>query len=221
MYFYHTVQPGDTIYSIALKYNVPPCLIIHLNRIRRPNDIRPGMRLMIPVADAEKPQTYPLRPERTGQSVFHYPDPDCSIGQDIVAGTGEMTAASEANADRAPDTLPVLPSGEYRIGEQMKFDRYTVRPGDSVYQIARKYNTTMYHIIIANSLRPPYMIFPGQELIVPFTDDRTAQYTVRPGDTVYSIAAAQGVPPENILQYNYLDADAHIYPGQRLLIRTR
>ncbi len=43
---------------------------------------------------------------------------------------------------------------------------YTVVPGDSVYSIARKFGTNTDNIIRFNYLYPPYIIYPGQQLVV-------------------------------------------------------
>lgn len=43
---------------------------------------------------------------------------------------------------------------------------YTVKPGDSVYRIAMKYGTYVNNIIMFNYLTPPYVIYPGQQLVV-------------------------------------------------------
>jgi LysM repeat protein len=43
---------------------------------------------------------------------------------------------------------------------------YTVRPGDSLYRIALKYGTYVNNLIMFNYLTSPYIIYPGQELVV-------------------------------------------------------
>ena len=44
---------------------------------------------------------------------------------------------------------------------------YVVKPGDSVYKIAKRYGTTMQAIILANNLRNPDRIYPGEILYIP------------------------------------------------------
>ncbi|KGK90592.1 hypothetical protein DP73_07095 [Desulfosporosinus sp. HMP52] len=46
---------------------------------------------------------------------------------------------------------------------------YVVKKGDSVWKIAQRYGTTMQAIILANDLRNPDLIYPGQILIIPVT----------------------------------------------------
>ncbi|SHE48026.1 LysM domain-containing protein [Desulforamulus putei DSM 12395] len=50
---------------------------------------------------------------------------------------------------------------------------YTVKPGDSLYVIAQKYNIRVEALILANSLSGT-LIYPGQQLIVPIAATRSA-----------------------------------------------
>jgi len=202
------VRPRETLFAIALKYNIAPCLLLRLNKLRRSQDIRPGMRLIVPYRGMGDGESFSLDIEDSGPDYFDFSDRGCKLGNDIVA--------SEASRNTA---TPQIPSGEYFIGDNMKMERYVVKPGDTAYSIAKKFNTTLYNVIIANGLRPPYIIFPGQELTIPYTDEEIAIYTVRPGDTVYKIAMQYGVPISNIVEYNFLDSLATIYPGQELIIK--
>ncbi len=51
------------------------------------------------------------------------------------------------------------------------YDTYTVRPGDTLYSIARKYYTTVNAIVTANPGINPNMLSVGQRLIVPYGID--------------------------------------------------
>lgn len=52
----HTVQPGDTIHSIAQRYNVRSDDIVILNKLRSPDNLEIGQRIKMPA-----PKTYKLR----------------------------------------------------------------------------------------------------------------------------------------------------------------
>ena len=43
---------------------------------------------------------------------------------------------------------------------------YSVKPGDTVYRIAKKYGTSVENLIRFNYLAPPFLIYPGQQLVV-------------------------------------------------------
>lgn len=44
----YTIRPGDTLYSIARKYDIPVNLLMQVNRIRNPYNLRIGRKLCIP-----------------------------------------------------------------------------------------------------------------------------------------------------------------------------
>ncbi|AAO35211.1 M14 family metallopeptidase [Clostridium tetani] len=54
--------------------------------------------------------------------------------------------------------------GRYLSG----YDVYTIRPGDTFYKIAKKYNTNLYSILLANPNIDPYNLQVGNEIIVPY-----------------------------------------------------
>ncbi|MGB9780748.1 LysM peptidoglycan-binding domain-containing protein [Caldanaerobacter sp.] len=92
---------------------------------------------------------------------------------------------------------------------------YVVQPGDTIFSIARKFNTSVEAIITRNGITNPSLIYPGQRLIIPVKGD---YYTVQPGDTVYLIAQRFNVPYETIIYVNNLNYPYNIYPGQKLFI---
>ena len=51
----YTVQRGDTIASIAARFNIPPLWLLTANRITDPHAITPGMNLYIPIPRPHAP----------------------------------------------------------------------------------------------------------------------------------------------------------------------
>ncbi|WP_069648891.1 LysM peptidoglycan-binding domain-containing protein [Caloranaerobacter ferrireducens] len=95
---------------------------------------------------------------------------------------------------------------------------HVVKPGDSVWSIARKYGTTPESIIEANQLQDlPYLI-EGQALVIPKTYTR---YVVKPGDTVWTISRKFGVTVDSIIEANNLPSPNFIYPGMILIIPSK
>jgi spore germination protein len=93
---------------------------------------------------------------------------------------------------------------------------YVIKPGDSIYSIAKQYNVTPEALISTNQLANPTQLIVGQSLVVP---QGQRIYSVRPGDTVSSIARQSGVTPDSIMGENPdIDAGANIYPGQIIVI---
>ncbi len=62
-----------------------------------------------------------------------------------------------------------------------KYDTYVIQKGDNLYAIAKKFNTTVAHLIYMNHL-DNQLLHEGQILYVPATSKRTISYTVKEGD---------------------------------------
>ncbi len=52
----YTVSAGDTLYTIAEKYDLPVSLLMRVNHITNPYDLRIGTRLCIPGDESQLPQ---------------------------------------------------------------------------------------------------------------------------------------------------------------------
>lgn len=95
---------------------------------------------------------------------------------------------------------------------------YTVVPGDTLYAIARRYNSTVANILKFNTIANPNIIYPGQIIIIPLSPPEAIIYTVKPGDTLYNIARRYGTFVDNLIKFNYLTSPYIIYPGQQLVV---
>ena len=95
---------------------------------------------------------------------------------------------------------------------------YTVVPGDTLFRIARNFNTTIENILKFNYIPNPNLIYPGQIIIIPLSPPEAIIYTVRPGDSLYLIAQRFGTSVNNLITFNYLTPPYIIYPGQQLVV---
>lgn len=96
--------------------------------------------------------------------------------------------------------------------------QHTVQWGDTVYSLARKYGTTVEAIAQANDLPSSYLIRVGQTLTIPGQPVSADVYVVKPGDTLYSIAARYGVSWETLASVNRILNPALLQVGQQLVI---
>ena len=82
--------------------------------------------------------------------------------------------------------------------------RYVVQPGDSLWLIAQKYNTTVNAIKNLNGLSSDLLSI-GQVLKIPAPSNTSViQYTVKPGDSLWLIAQKYNTTVEAIKQLNGL-----------------
>ena len=98
---------------------------------------------------------------------------------------------------------------------------YTVQSGDTLYSIARRFNTTVDEIKRLNNLTSDILSI-GQQLIIPTTSSSGSGnqiYTVQSGDTLYSIARRFNTTVSDIIRLNNLTSDI-LSIGQQLIIPT-
>jgi LysM repeat protein len=110
--------------------------------------------------------------------------------------------------------------------------RYIVQPGDTLYRIALRFNTTTSIIAAANGITNTREIYSGQVLLIPGQsqpvatpsfprpEDLTgsATYVVQRGDTLYRIAIANGTTVAALVAANNLANPNAIFAGQVLVI---
>lgn len=149
----------------------------------------------------------------------------------------EATRAVASNVD----TVTLTPVSEIRLDQPVepapakrrKAKGYIeVQPGDTVYAISRRFDVAPRELIAANDLNAPYTLSVGQALKLPRGASvvtaapaatrqvvaRDTLYTVRKGDTLYSISRASKVPTDTIADANRLRAPYNLAVGQSLVI---
>lgn len=128
--------------------------------------------------------------------------------------------------------------------QRVSFAKHKVRRGETLFEIAKGYGTTVQAIIDRNGIRNPRNLRTGMSLVIPTHPDRGWQepaangvaaaaakvlpplkeeggrakgyYTVRRGDNLSAIASRLGVPLRSLQRWNQLGRSSRIYPGQVL-----
>jgi len=236
--FMYTVKSGDTLYKIATKYNTTPQKIIDLNYLKSTN-IVPGQVLRIPETYTKEEDMY--LPNYTnyivkrGDTLYSIARAN-NISVDTLIKDNSITN----NAISIGQILKIrVPSSETTIEECIGPDytppdanttpvltTYTVKSGDNLYAIAKKYNTTASAIMLLNNL-PNTNLSIGQKLKIPATSNVTPvkpstpssnnTYTVKSGDNLYSIARRFNTTVDAIKRKNNLTSN-NLSVGQKLII---
>ena len=102
---------------------------------------------------------------------------------------------------------------------------YTVRKGDSLWDIAKRFNTTANTIITINQLKTSTLQV-GQVLLISSGKSApggvtTAQYKVRRGDSPYLIAKRYRMSLAAFLEMNNLTSRSTIFPGQTVIVAVK
>jgi len=237
MYTY-IVGPRDTLDSIARHFGIPGWMILNANRITNPSVLSPGMIIQIPAKNGHISDSYSLPYDSAG------PDMGMMMGIPLMPPLPLLPPFLPVTPCPAipffPDAFLTPPKQETppvyeerkkenSVGEaeEKKDDgpplgvfEYTVKDGDTVYQIAKKFNTTMYAVIKVNQLANPELIYPGMVLKIPKSPPEAIIYTVKPGETLSKIAERYGTTVESLVSFNFIVNPEVIYSGQQLIVPT-
>lgn len=150
----HVVKSGESVYSIASQYGVAPSEIIAENGLSSPNQLSVGQALVITPAA----RTYTVQ---SGDTLY-------AIARRYGVTVDQILQSNPDITDPAsiyPGQVINIPSPGGEV--------YTVRAGDSLYAIARRYGVTVERILASNpQITNPAEIYPGQMIVIP-TGERT------------------------------------------------
>ena len=95
---------------------------------------------------------------------------------------------------------------------------YTVKAGDTLFDIARAYGIPLEELARVNRISDPNSIFVDEVLQIPDAG-RPLWYVVRYGDTLTNIAKRYFTTTDRLLELNSFSDPNVIYPGERIRIR--
>lgn len=153
------VKAGDTLSYLAYKYGTTIKNITALNNISNPNYIYIGQRIIIP--------TTTNAINNTNSKIYVVKAGD-TLSQIAKTFNTTIQAIAIENKISNPNYIYI---GETLIIDNVRYDKhdmrhciYTVRPGDTLTEIAYKYNTTIQKIVNLNNIINPNYIYVGEAL---------------------------------------------------------
>lgn len=240
---YYTVQSGDTLSGIALKFSTTSSKLAQLNSISNPNLIYVGQRLLVN-------QSSNSNSSSSGQSSSTTTNTEASAASYTVK-SGDTLSGIASQYNTTVNQIVSLnqlsnPNLIY-VGQVLKLKNsqttnsssssstaattagtYTVKAGDTLSAIASRYSTSSSTLASLNSLSNPNLIYVGQVLKVSSnastssstgssansTVTTAASYTVKAGDTLSAIAAKYGTTYQALASANSISNPNDIYVGQ-------
>ena len=224
--FMYTVKKGDTLYGIARKYNTTVQEIIDLNYLKS-NVLTVGQVIRIPEMYTKEEEmilpnyiNYTVKKGDTLYSIAKANNLDINT---IIKDNGLTTNTLNIGQIlrlRVP-TSEVME--EVCIGEDYEIPieknptiTYTVKKGDSLYSIAKTYNTSVSAITNLNNLKSNNLSI-GQQLKIPSNQSSNNIYIVKSGDSLYSISRKFNTSVDSIKKKNNLKSNI-LTIGQQLII---
>jgi LysM repeat protein len=227
----YTVQTGDTIQSIANRFDVTTDALLQYNGIIDPNRIFRGQVLNIPIGVVTPPQTHLVQPGETLQWIAER----YNVTIEALIDANDITDTSRLTVGR----LLTLPATG---GPSIFTTEHIVQPGQTLREIGDLYGISWEELASVNNLPNPNLIQVGQTLIVPaFSATPTVTpatqpvavvpapttsqpqtqlqtYVVRVGDNPSLIADRFGVTLQSLIELNNLGGNLPIFAGDILLI---
>jgi LysM repeat protein len=145
----YIVQAGDTLFSIARRFNATPAAIAQLNGIVNPNLVFVGQRLNVPGGSGAPASPF----------MFPTPFPTAPPPPVIIVTATGLPTNTPAPTVPGSTAVPTAVAG----GAQ----RYTVQAGDTLYSLSLRFGVSMLRIAEANGILNANRIFVGQVLDIP------------------------------------------------------
>ena len=105
------------------------------------------------------------------------------------------------------------------VDNSENYIEYIVKSGDTLSEIAEKYNTTYQKIAQDNNIENPNLIYPNQKLKIYTNVSQETIYIVKSGDTLSEIAQKYNTTYQKIAKDNNIANPNLIYPNQKLVIK--
>ncbi len=229
----HTVKSGESLGMLAQKYGVSSEDLARVNKLRSKHAIRSGQVLIIPVKHTNAAQ--PIE-------IVSKAEEEIIIAETIEPAAKEKSGKShKATSSNKPEqtseeTILVAKTEveeDILVAAPEQTTRYTVKSGDTIWEISKKFGLSESELLSANDLQKKHTLRLGQQLVIPQKNTGKRQkaatvkaeskskgktYVVKSGDTIWKIAKHHGLSEEQLLSANNLSKKHVLRPGQKLVI---
>ena len=176
--FQYTVQQGDTLLSIALRFDTSLNQIMNMNGLRDEHSLNVGQILVIPgVSDsagqpgADRRAVDPVLSRTAGTHIVRAGETLAAIAEQYGVTLAELIAFN-SNTITNPHVvnentvlrIPGLTAADIRTLNQTL---YTVQEGDSLSAISQRFGVSAEAIMAANNISNPDLLRVGDQLVIP------------------------------------------------------
>ena len=189
----HIIKRGETISTIAVRYDISQSELIRINKIPKPRSIRAGKTLMIPVKEIN---------DNSNTSYTSYRD------------TPNLPTRIKIRKHKSPSNFKKL-MYEVKSGDNLSkiADKFNAE-----LKHIRSWNNLEYSSLIKPGQK--LTIFVPPDFVASSSTDNKIRmiYIVKKGDTLSSICSIYNTSIGNILKWNGNIKENRLYPGDRITI---
>ncbi|QNU67820.1 LysM peptidoglycan-binding domain-containing protein [Ruminiclostridium herbifermentans] len=246
-YTTYTVKSGDTLSALAKKYGTTVAELAKLNNIANVNKISVGQKLKVPSANNSATETkvnnsttYTTYTVKSGDTLIEIAR-RLSI---TLAELAELNNITNVNKISVGQKLKVPSANnsaaETKVNNSVTYTTYTVKSGDTLSALAKKYGTTVAELAKLNNITNVNKISVGQKLKIPSATNNSnntttnkdnnppdtkvnnsvtySTYTVKSGDTLSALAKKFGTTVAELAKLNNITNVNKISVGQKLKV---
>lgn len=235
----YTVKNGDTLVGIAKSHGLSAIQLRDLNKLSEAALLLPGQVLKL-VDNAVQPAVL----DRVTAPVHHTVQSGETLGK--IANRYSVSLKNILALNGLKERSLIFPGQKLKIREvnpsapksvKSLLTEHTVAEGETLVEIAKNYSVSLPSLLKKNGLTKSSLIFVGQILDIPKTEDVPIDYSagnqigkptsicifhgfhkIKAGETISKIAAIFGVSSQDLLSANNLTWNSTIYIGQKLVI---
>ena len=135
-----------------------------------------------------------------------------------IQGNVDLDRFTEDILLSAAEEIPEVEDPKCHYEDRIK---YKIKSGDTLSEIALKYNTTVRHLAQINNIKNPNLIYAGE--IITISHNRNDKingktYVVKWGDTLSEIAVKYNTTVSKLVKLNNISNPDLIYAGETLKI---
>jgi len=241
----HKVTKGDTLWSITKQYNMSLESILALNNIKDKDTLSIGQIVKI-YQDNLSAADYAMHIVKKGETLWSIAQ-ECNLSMDQIIATNnlanselisigqqiEIPSIKNTTPETNIITQPVIDKPNNKMNSNISQPEnaeptiYTVKAGDNLWNISRKYGVSVAVITDINNLKDKDLLSLGQKLEIPAIGGGVSNsnqkpgptiitYTVVKGDNLWSISQRYDVNMSTIISTNNLKEISRLSIGQKL-----
>ncbi|MEN6638716.1 MAG: N-acetylmuramoyl-L-alanine amidase [Smithella sp.] len=136
--------------------------------------------------------------------------------------SGPTAAKSADDADKTKDSAFFASKKTVDANRPVKTTTYRVKRGDNLNAIARQHETSLAMLLKLNQMKISDSLHVGRKILVPVAQTETAgkrrlkKYTVKKGDTLFSLAKSSSMTVDELRRLNHMMKDDVLCLGQKI-----